>query len=225
MTEIIRAAARGLASLVFPPACPACGGAVQDLPLPCPSCDAELRRLWESMGAPSAGSEDLISALPFEGACRDLIHRMKYQGNRAAAGLLARLMAARLETRLTPGSGAVLIPVPLHPVRLRERGFNQAERLARMVGHRVALEVRTDILARTRFSPSLTTLAAEERRLAVAGAFRIRRPPPHDRTLILVDDVWTTGATASACIDLLLQGAPSTPVRVLTAARTPAPSD
>ena len=225
VAQLHRAILRGFASLAFPPACPACGDPVQDAPLPCPSCDTELRGLWESMTTCGPGSEDLMSALPVEGACRELVHRMKYQGNQAAAALLAQLMTARLEEWLPHAPGAVLIPVPLHPVRLRERGFNQAERLARRIARRVGLEVRTDILIRTRFTKSLTTLAAEERRLAVAGAFKLRRPPPVSRPLVLVDDVWTTGATASACIDLLLRKEAPRPVRVLTAARTPAPSD
>jgi ComF family protein len=214
---------RGLMSLLFPPACPACGRLVADLPVPCPECDGELRSLWAGMGVVS-GEEDPISALPFEGAVRMLIHRMKYQGNRAAADLLGDLMAARLTIHPLGSRDPVLIPVPLHPTRMRQRGFNQAERLARRVARRVRLEVRPDILCRTRYASSLTTLDVEERRAAVAGAFRIRRPPPTSRPMILVDDVWTTGATARSCLEALTEGITG-PVRVLTAARTPAPSD
>ncbi len=149
---------------------------------------------------------------------------MKYQGSRAAVDLLGDLMAARLGEYLPEQPRATLIPVPLHPTRMRERGFNQAERLARRVGRRTGIPVRVDLLARRRFTASLTTLDAGERRAAVADAFRLSRPPPVSGLLILVDDVWTTGATALACVDALRAGAEGVPVWVLTAAITPSPS-
>jgi ComF family protein len=220
---ILVSIARGLANLFLPPACPACGRLVVDLPHPCPECDAGLRNLWDSLPR-EFGPCGPIAALPFAGPARGLIHRMKYQGSRAAVDLLGDLMAARLNECLPDLPGATLIPVPLHPTRMRERGFNQAERLARRVARRTGLPVRADLLARRRFTTSLTTLDAGKRRAAVAGAFRLSRPPPVSGLLILVDDVWTTGATALACVEALRGGAEGVPVRVLTAAITPSPS-
>ncbi len=162
---------------------------------------------------------DLSAPFPFLGAARDLIHRAKYQGNRPAALLLGSLMAARLRIDIGEVREALIVPVPLHPTRLRERGFNQAERLARSAGECAGCELRVNVLVRTRGSVSQTTLDVEERRRSVAGAFRVRERL-RNRAIILVDDVWTTGATAEACRSALLDAGARGPIRVLVGART-----
>lgn len=129
-------------------------------------------------------------------------------------------MARRLIAAIDVPSSTVLLPVPLHPVRLRQRGFNQAERLATVVARRLDLSIRTDLLKRIRWSSSQTSLEIDERRSAVAGAFRLRhRPSPGP--IILVDDVWTTGATAEACLNTLREADVAGPLYTLVAARTP----
>ncbi|MBD3163417.1 MAG: ComF family protein, partial [Candidatus Eisenbacteria bacterium] len=114
----------------------------------------------------------------------------------------------------------VLVPVPLHPARFRERGFNQAERLAREVGRRLALPVRTDLLRRRRWEGSQTSRIRQGRAAAVSGAFTAAGEPPAQR-ILLVDDVWTTGATVRECRRVLLAAGGIPPIGILVAARTP----
>lgn len=165
----------------------------------------------------------------YSGVLRQLIHLLKYEGIRAAATPLARLTAAaclQLEGDIDVAE-LVMIPVPAHKLRLRSRGFNQAELIAQAArrgiedatGRSVTLDVTA--LLRLRFAESQVGLTAEERRQQVRGAFKVvARERVKGREILLVDDVLTTGATASECArELLAAGAArvwvATPARAL----------
>jgi ComF family protein len=158
---------------------------------------------------------------PYEGALRTLLHAFKYDGRRSLARPLAALMA-RAGAELLDGADCV-VPVPLHWRRRRARGFNQALDLARHLGPPVVVALR-----RLRATRPQTGLPAAQRHRNVAGAFAPARrwwpfAPPRGslvggRSVVLVDDVWTTGATLEACARVLKHlGARE--VRALTAAR------
>ena len=120
--------------------------------------------------------------------------------------------------RVLEGAEA-LVPVPLHPRRQRERGFNQSELLAEALGRRARIGVAAAALVRRQDTRSQTGLSAAARRANVKGAFAVRRRASiAGRVVVLVDDVLTTGATASACAQAL-RAAGAREVRLLTAAR------
>jgi ComF family protein len=155
----------------------------------------------------------------YDGALRAIIHAFKYEGRRSLAAPLAALMRRRGVYDLQ--GAACVVPVPLHPLRRLQRGFNQAADLARHLDLPVV-----HALWRVRFTATQTGLTRAERRRNVRDAFRRspllreqrRAALIENRVVVLVDDVWTTGATLAACARMLKQ-AGAKEVRVLTAAR------
>jgi len=114
----------------------------------------------------------------------------------------------------------LIIPVPLHPKRLRWRGFNQAVLLARQVSCLIQVPLDPFVLYRCRETPPQTQLAEDERRANVRGAFSLQPEKPiKKKSLLLVDDVYTSGATVNECSRVLTQGG-AKQVNVLTFART-----
>lgn len=219
MRAVLAAIGRGLQSFWIPPACAACGAGIEDHHGICPACASSLEacgRIVRNLDLPAG----VCAALAYEGAARDLIHRMKYAGDPCAVLFLADAMGHRMREVGRSFDGSCVVPVPLHPIRRRERGFNQTERLARRLGKRWGAEIACDILVRVRYGQSQTILDPEGRRRSVDGAFRLRRPPPNS-PLVLLDDVWTTGATAGACMEALRDEGFSREVVVLVAAASP----
>lgn len=160
------------------------------------------------------------SAGAYEGSLRELIHAFKFERKRQLAGPLARLMCRRA-VDVFEGADAV-VPVPLHPVRFLRRRFNQADDLAREIGLPV-----WRLLRRRRHGPPQASLPAPRRRAnlrhAYALSIRSRAPGPirvpfAGTTVVLIDDVMTTGATMDACARVLLENGVRD-VRALTVAR------
>jgi ComF family protein len=148
----------------------------------------------------------------YDGVLREIIHALKYDGRRSVAAPLGRLMASQASDLLAGADLAV--PVPLHRARQRQRGFNQADDLARGLGLPVRLA-----LERRRATRPQVELPAARRHGNVREAFApARRAALAGRVVVLVDDVATTGATLDACARVLKQvGARE--VRAVTAAR------
>ena len=148
-----------------------------------------------------------------------IIHRYKYQAQVWLEPFLGDLLIRRAAPELRGQGWDAILPVPLHPVKRRERAFNQAERLASYLGREVDLPVKTRLLHRVLPTRTQTRLSRRDRQDNVRQAFKVRR---HDslrgQRVILVDDVLTTGATTSACAKALLQAGVSK-VGVWTVAR------
>ncbi|MHC4937879.1 MAG: ComF family protein [Planctomycetota bacterium] len=137
----------------------------------------------------------LRTAAPHEGVARKLVHQLKYKRVLAAAAPLGHLAAAAARTLPVPRDG-IVVPVPLHRKRRRQRGFNQAAEIGRVVASELRLPHRPRTLRRIRDTgPSVDRTAAGRRR-CVRGVFRAR---PESRPVLLVDDVVSTGSTIASC--------------------------
>ncbi len=147
------------------------------------------------------------SLLRFEkgSAYQTLLHDLKYRGNRKTGLFLGRQLGQELnQTRFS--NCDVLVPVPLHQKRLRERGYNQSEIIARGVSEIMKIPVETSLLRRTRHNRSQTSMGRYERFQNVSDNFQLVRIPPNmdGKRILLIDDVVTTGATLEACCQILL---------------------
>ena len=165
----------------------------------------------------------------YDGALRDLVHLLKFEQVRPAAKALGQLLAAcvrELEPSLPTGLVAI-VPVPLYSRKQAQRGFNQAERIARSALKQLSsslpvkrFEMLDRALVRTRDTSSQIGLTRHQRRENLRGAFKVADPTRVcGRNILLVDDVYTTGATVSECTRVLLR-AGAAGVWVATVGRT-----
>jgi len=190
---------------VMPPLCPRCGRP-QPSGILCSSCVS-----WR------AEIDGIRSPFRFDGVVRQAVYQLKYRNLRALAAPLAQLLNDYLVTNPVPGE--VLVPVPLHRKRIRERGYNQSSLLARELGKRTSLPVIDNCLVRQRYAlPQARTTSVEERQSNVADAFTCRDDNLRDKQVLLIDDVSTSGATLDACAGVL-KAAGATSVWGLTMAR------
>ena len=180
----------------------ACEGCIADLPLngpACPRCAMPLPAgdiCGHCLQHPPLASE-AFCAFHYGWPVRELLLRFKTGGELAAGRMLAEVMARRIDTLgLVPSGGWALVPVPLARHRTGERGFNQAERIARVLGGRLGLAVSPRLARRVRRSPDQKGLSARERQSNLEGAFTAADCA--GQRLIIVDDVLTTGATTGA---------------------------
>lgn len=228
-----------LRSLFFPPHCAGCGRAVPDGVNLCAACDESIEKIrpprCEVCSQPYSGSvptftcpnchgdafhfECAIAVVRSSGVVREMIHRLKYGKEIWLGRVLAGWMHEGFcDPRLKSWTPDALVPVPLHPRRLREREFNQADilchELSRICGIRVV-----SALARHRYTTTQTQLDRKGRRQNLRDAFILgKNRDVTNLNLLLVDDVLTTGSTLDACAAVLLEGGAAS-VRALTAAR------
>jgi len=221
-------------NLVFPPRCVGCdrggdwlcreciAGFEYVQPPVCSLCGRPLTRGSHCNPCSSRASPLLgIRAVAYlAGTLRQAIHRFKYKGTQVLAPHFAELLAQTW--RRAPADTSVIVPVPLHPERLRQRGYNQSALLGRELGKRIGLPVLEGSLLRLRSTRPQVGLGTEERRRNVQGAFGCRDDRVANEDVLLVDDVCTTGATLGACAQALLdQGAGSAWALVLARERAP----
>ena len=243
MSLLLRTARRlltNLGTLCFPPHCVhcrdetspgvyVCDRCMEDLhPLEAPMCQ---RCSWPFDGAITeefvCGNchdrevhfDCAVAAYQSRGVVRELIHGFKYNKRLYMRVQLARWLAETLDdTRIRATKCDAFVPVPLHHVRYREREFNQAEELARLLTERSGIPT-WNVLKRIRNTTTQTRLSREERMENLRGAFQVRHTGEvKGRDLVLVDDVFTTGSTVEEC-SRILRRAGAASVRVITIAR------
>lgn len=220
-------------SLVVPRSCPICGG-----PMPrgqtvvCTACEATapLTMLWEERA--NAMHERFWGLLPVEEASallwyvegspwRDAVHRFKYAGRWLSAYDLGRWYGALLRESGAYADVDVIIPVPLHWRRRLWRGYNQAEYLAEGMAREMGLEVDRRSLCRHRNNASQTSQSHADRWDNVEGIFRVRNGKAlENKHILLVDDLFTTGATIMSLGETILRAVPSARLSVAVLATT-----
>jgi ComF family protein len=227
--------ATDLLELIFPPACVSCAELLETRGPYCALCALGLEPVSRP-GCPRCAEPDPAGTLcrrcrlrppPFvsaraafvhEGPLARAIHRFKYEGRSELASPLGRAFAeAEGGWLVGVGPGALLVPIPLHRGRLLRRGYDQAALLARVLASATGLRLELGLLRRARATRRQVGLSEGQRLANLAGAFTVVRPVPA-RPLVLVDDVFTTGATARAASAALLERGAGV-VHVLTLAR------
>ena len=203
--------------LLFPPHCVVCGHNGEWL---CGDCVASFPYIQQPIctkcGRPlSHGNlcrscilrplkiDGIRAATYFEGGVRQATHHFKYRGTRVLAPYLGEVLARAWRRVALPAS--IIVPVPLHPLRMRQRGYNQSALLARELGQRIDLPVIEDCLLRVRPTRPQVGLGAAERRQNVQGAFGCVDSRLAGKDVMLIDDVCTTGATLEACAHALYE--------------------
>lgn len=184
-----------------PPFCPRCGKS--GWLMECPDCSI----------AKHSALDSRCGAFSYEGAVKDLVHALKYRSVIKAAESLAQGMAQILPTEHFDA----IVPVPLHWIRFRQRGLNQAEALGIVISRLSGIPI-LNALMRTRATPTQTQLSQEERATNVKAAFTTCFPVD-GLSILLIDDVLTTGSTATACAEAL-KAAGAVYVMLITAAQT-----
>lgn len=199
-----------LLNLLYPQNCLVCSRKINDLKAPaiCGNCGDRIKINPETSFV-KPDSEDFafdcaFYATAYDDVVKKCICLLKYDGKTQLADFLGKLMRDFAVKNITADEIDIIVPVPLHPVKLRERQFNQSEMLAAHLARKMNKKVVRDRVRRIKYTAPQTELKKDERLRNVKGAFLVRKGSGfNEKTVLLVDDVLTTGATMHECAKAL----------------------
>lgn len=231
-----------VSAVIFPPQCLGCAEIIDQVDgrIFCPSCEAKIHFITGSIchvcgtTFPDSPADnhlcgDCLEKKPhfasaraifsYEDVILNSIHQFKYKSNLPVGEMLACLMADFSFPDIDFADYSLMMPVPLHIKRLRERGFNQSLILARAIGSKQKIAVNFSVLKRHKYTLTQTGYHKQERKENIKGAFEVTDSKKiAGRNILLIDDVYTTGATVNECAKILIK-AGAQKVSVLTLAR------
>lgn len=152
--------------------------------------------------------DDIIPVFVFDDLFQKIVHALKYQGIRSIGIRLGKLMSEFLRSNISAPDQCILIPIPLHPIKYRERGYNQSELISLGLKEELHISVRTDLIKRVKNTQTQTKLDANERKANMQDAFRLTSGFSNHKfdMVYLIDDVYTTGSTMNSAAKVLREG-------------------
>ena len=209
-----------LLELLFPRRCPVCDRPVPFGDMICPACSGRPKRIKEPFclkcGRPVSGEEEYCPVCREKEHCYDrgrslffystvvtAMYRLKNDGRQEYADYFSAELAKGLGRWILSIKPQILIPVPMHPEKQKKRGYNQAELIARGLGKRLGLEVEPSLVTRVRATAAAKRMGEQERAASLKKAFKIMRNSVKWDEVLIVDDIFTTGATVDAVASVL----------------------
>ena len=200
--------AKALLNLVYPLTCCACDEKMAGNTGICDPCASKVDKNL-------AG----VAACRYDGVLKKALQTFKYKNGLALVDTFSRFLIEFIERNFDMKNIDAIIPMPLHPVKLRQRGFNQSQLLAVPISKRYGVPISTSALKKVRYTPPQSGLDRTSRLRNPANAFRVKKNTPlKGKSVLLLDDVYTTGATIKSAVDAL-RSAGISQIRVLTLAR------
>ena len=215
----LKSTLRPLVEFIYPPTCFACETFIKNgESRVCPSCWSTIKPvtsndlLYQEMShrlTEGRHISHLLSLFHFEkdGTLQSILHQLKYNGSTSLGVELGRRLGEKLRIEFPDHSIDGIVPVPLHSTKLRERGYNQSEHIAKGIREMTGIPVLPSLLRRHKYTTTQTQLSATERKENVGDAFSVNKRYLLDlegKTFLIVDDVITTGATIEACAEVLM---------------------
>ncbi|MDR1563532.1 MAG: ComF family protein [Oscillospiraceae bacterium] len=212
------AASRRIIGLFFPPRCPICGKLSYDESTPCPECSVAVHPIEPPL-CPYCGREEgrcwcisdehayesVLCPFHYLGSVKKGIYRLKYQASPCSETYFARHMALKICDVYSGISFDIITCVPMHPSSLKERGYNPAKRLAELLSRQLQIPYR-DCLKKVGEGEKQHSLSSSARAKNVKGLFAVNKKLKlQGKTILLCDDVFTTGATFNECAKILLE--------------------